>query len=800
MSVGNRNRIVTDGLVLQLDANNPKSVTGIPCVNLSPPLTQWTTIRSTMTLVTGNTITPPIEGAPVYKLVCGTGFVNTLHRLVVSSTAGTFGKGYYRYSMYVRGETTNNPRANFQIDIADLDGDSSIPIGTGTTWTKISKWDNLSSNYGANNWFDFSMSYDSSVLANNTGDTFYISAVVVARSIGQNGIYTPLIQDPGYIPYNGTINLGWNDLSGYNYNAIMTGNTGYDITTKSVNVYGGGSTAGGTPSRDVILPTSLSLPGTGSSWTLNTLVKLNYAQEKATNDFFLSFNSNKSGKIVWEMINVISVTKILEANNSIYVSGNFSEYGTTNRPFIIKLTTGGTIDTNFNAGFTISQTQQVDDILVNSANDLYFNGYNLYRSVGKINPNTGLLLSGATMNTTITLGNMILDEPLNHLYIGGWFTSVNGVSAQYFTRLFADTLTIDASFDTRVGFSPAYSAFASALQTDKKVVVGGSFTSYSGESYNRIIRLTSGGTIDKTFVIGSGFAGGNVNPRCVKIQNDGKILLGGTFTSYSGVTANRFIRLNTDGSIDPTFVYGTGFNNSVYTIAIQNDGKILVGGGFSSYNGTTSYRMIRLTTGGTVDNSFINTSLIGSSVEAITIQNDGKILIGGQFSSYSGVTANNLMRLNSDGSIDPTFNSGTGLFGPYRGNLQIAYKNSSNTLTSQYIYNVPPLGAGWYDYATQIPYYNKFVMLTIVKDITDTYKTYWNGKSSGVGSSVAGSIDTGLNIDYIGQTIYNYSFVRYQSGDTSNTHSISLYQVYNRELTPAEISQNYNTIRTRYNL
>ena len=91
-------------------------------------------------------------------------------------------------------------------------------------------------------------------------------------------------------------------------------------------------------------------------------------------------------------------------------------------------------------------------------------------------------------------------------------------------------------------------------------------------------------------------------------------------------------------------------------------------------------------------------------------------------------------------------------------------------------------------------------MITVVKDITDTYKVYWNGVSNVAGSSVAGSIDTGLNVDSFSQTIYNFSFSQYQSGSTSNTHSISLYQVYNRELTRAEILQNYNTIRTRYNL
>jgi uncharacterized delta-60 repeat protein len=608
-------------------------------------------------------------------------------------------------------------------------------------------------------------------------------------------------------PFSGSTN--WFDLSGFGYNSIVSGNTSYDITNKSINVFGGGSVNGATPSRDIIFPTSVVLPGTGSSWTLNTLVKLNFAQEKTINNFHMSYALNKPGWMIWQMLNTFSVTKIIENNSNIYVSGNFSEYGTTDRPFIIKLNSGGTIDNTFNAGFVISSSQSVDDIVLSSSNDVYFNGYNLVTGsltprVGKLNGLTGAFLSGITtntMNATITLGNLVLDEPLNHLYVCGWFTSVNGVAAQYFTRLFSDTFTIDTSFNTRVGFNAQGSANAVALQTDKRVLVGGSFTTYSGESYNRIIRLTSGGTIDKTFIIGSGFAGGNINNSCLRVQSDGKILCTGSFSSYSGVSANRIIRLNTDGSIDNTFSYGTGFNGDVLTTAIQSDGKILCGGQFTAYNGTNSNSLIRLNTGGTIDATFsVGSGFNVSNVNTITIQSDGKILCGGRFATYSGVTANNLIRLNTNGTIDTTFNSGVGLFGPYRPNLQIYYRNSLNALSIQTIFNVPPSGSAWFNYLTQSQYFNKFVMLTVVKDTTDTYKTYWNGVSSGVGSSVAGSRDTGLNIDYIGQTIFDQSRNIYLSGNTSNTPSIGLYQVYNRELNPNEVLQNYNVLRTRYNL
>ena len=85
--------------------------------------------------------------------------------------------------------------------------------------------------------------------------------------------------------------------------------------------------------------------------------------------------------------------------------------------------------------------------------------------------------------------------------------------------------------------------------------------------------------------IGTGF---NNTINTIAIQSDGKILVGGSFTSYNGVSANRMIRLNSDGSVDESFDIGIGFNAIVYSIAIQSDGKILVGGLFSSYNGVSA--------------------------------------------------------------------------------------------------------------------------------------------------------------------------------------------------------------------
>ena len=202
--------------------------------------------------------------------------------------------------------------------------------------------------------------------------------------------------------------------------------------------------------------------------------------------------------------------------------------------------------------------------------------------------------------------------------------------------------------------------FSTAIQSDGKIVVGGDFSSYNGTGASKIIRLNTDGSRDTSFVIGTGFSGTYPWVRSIAIQSDGKIVVGGNFANYNGTSASKIIRLNTDGSIDTSFVIGTGFNSSVFSTDIQSDGKILVGGYFSSYNGTSANKIIRLNTDGSVDTSFVTGTGFAALIKLITIQSDGKIVVGGNFSEYNGTNANKIIRLNSDGSRDTSFVIGTG--------------------------------------------------------------------------------------------------------------------------------------------
>ena len=120
-----------------------------------------------------------------------------------------------------------------------------------------------------------------------------------------------------------------------------------------------------------------------------------------------------------------------------------------------------------------------------------------------------------------------------------------------------------------------YAVLALALQPDGKLLIGGGFTAYNGTPRNHIARLNADGSLDASFNPGSG---ANFEVHALALQSDGKVLIGGTFTSYNGTPRNRIARLNADGSLDASFNPGTGADTSVRALALQPDGKLLIGG------------------------------------------------------------------------------------------------------------------------------------------------------------------------------------------------------------------------------
>ena len=143
--------------------------------------------------------------------------------------------------------------------------------------------------------------------------------------------------------------------------------------------------------------------------------------------------------------------------------------------------------------------------------------------------------------------------------------------------------------------------------------------------------------------------------------------LGTTTSSEAGLSVNSPMA----GDLDFGFFTNTTVNGIVYSVAVQSDGKVLIGGEFTTVNGTTRGRVARLNSDGSTDHSFAN-GLAGanSNVLSVAVQSDGKVLIGGDFTNVNGTTRGRIAQLNSDGSTDHTF--GNGLAGANGSVLSVA--------------------------------------------------------------------------------------------------------------------------------
>ena len=264
------------------------------------------------------------------------------------------------------------------------------------------------------------------------------------------------------------------------------------------------------------------------------------------------------------------------------------------------------------------------------------------------------------------LNNFVFYTPLQadgKIVCVGTFTLYDATPVPRVTRLNADG-SLDTAYNTAIGTGPNAIPRMGALDLSGRTVVVGDFTEFNGNAgYPYAVRLLANGSIDTSFVVGSSF---NSNIGKVLIQSDGKIILIGNFTSYDGVGANRIIRLNDDGSRDMSFTMGTGFNSFANGsgAAINTDGTILVSSGFgwTSYDGNviladniTEKGIVRIKADGTFDSSLTLGTHFNNNIAFICIQTDGKILVTGAFTEYNGTPVPRFARLNPDGTLDAGF-------------------------------------------------------------------------------------------------------------------------------------------------
>jgi uncharacterized delta-60 repeat protein len=255
------------------------------------------------------------------------------------------------------------------------------------------------------------------------------------------------------------------------------------------------------------------------------------------------------------------------------------------------------------------------------------------------------------MNSTPTLLNggvtaIAVDSTTGDLYIGGTFTTYSGVSVGRLAKITSDG-TLDTTFNTNIGAGLNQAPYVIRIDSSGKIYVGGVFTTYSGVANNYIIKLNSNGTKDTSFDNTTGF---NALVYDIQFDSVGKLYVGGNFTQYKGVTNNYIIKLNTNGTKDTSFDNSTGFNNTTFTIAVDPSDSIYVGGNFTTYKAGGSQYLIKITSGGTRDTTFVSTNPNAAVNKVLYKPSTNSIIVGGSFTVLNAVSNLYLTELSSLGS------------------------------------------------------------------------------------------------------------------------------------------------------
>lgn len=246
--------------------------------------------------------------------------------------------------------------------------------------------------------------------------------------------------------------------------------------------------------------------------------------------------------------------------------------------------------------------------------------------------------------------NVVVPQPDGKIIVAGRFTQANGIGRNRIAR-FNFNGSLDTTFDPGTGADAEITC--AVLQPDGGIVVAGRFTHFNGILHNRVCRLNSNGSVDPNFGLGAGI---NNSALALALQSDGRILVGGQFSQVDLTQRFNIARLNTNGSVDLTFDPGNGPNGDVNAIVIQPNGAIIIGGTFIGYNGSVRGGIARVLANGALDPSFDSSVGTGGNVFALALQHNGQIVLGGRFVQYTGINRTFIARVFSNGALDQTFN------------------------------------------------------------------------------------------------------------------------------------------------
>jgi len=338
----------------------------------------------------------------------------------------------------------------------------------------------------------------------------------------------------------------------------------------------------------------------------------------------------------------------LQVDGKILIGGSFTEVNGEERIRIARLNPDGSLDDSF----TASCTSNVRDIAIQPGDGKILIVGDFLEVNGQVRNRIARLEADGSLDESFTTTcndtvRAITFQSDGKILIGGYFSSVNAVSKGRIARLETNG-TLDTTFTTSVTGGTARYLRAILVQSDDKILIGGYFNSIDGVSKFNITRLNSDGSLDGSFVASCGDS-----LHSMALQSNNKILIGGTFTTVNGVTRLRIARLEVDGTLDVGFT--ASCNSTVFTIAVQSNKRIIISGSFTEVNSTPKSFFARLNETGTLNHSFIPSNIV---VRTIIEQPDNKIVISGGFGEVNGEERLRVARLHPDGELDKgvTFN------------------------------------------------------------------------------------------------------------------------------------------------
>ena len=365
----------------------------------------------------------------------------------------------------------------------------------------------------------------------------------------------------------------------------------------------------------------------------------------------------------------------VQADGKVIVGGQFNEVGGVPRTNLVRLNIDGSVDAGFNPGASEDSCPGCGAVyrLAIQPDRKILVGGRFAMVAGEPRTNLARLNANGSVDTDFTAGasggyelhtaiylsavSALAVQPDGKILVGGIFTNLGGLPRMNIGRLHANG-TVD------LGFNPDadHRVRELTLQPDGQILVGGDFKFVGGLPRSNIGRLRADGSVDEFFNpgVGGGAAGcfGQTWISSLMVQPDGKILAGGLFCKIGGQWHRSIARLNSDGSADTAFDSGdTGLaiSNAPVVLALQPDGKILVGGDIDHLAGQPRLHLGRLKADGTLDAGFNPGA--DRWVNCFAVQADGKILVGGQFTTLGGAQRSGLARLHLDGSLDATLSS-----------------------------------------------------------------------------------------------------------------------------------------------